>query len=125
VLIHGDLWLGNVSIKDDGSEDPLMFDASAFWGHNECKFYERTTVYSPLFRCSFVVFFQFMEADCRNSDELATMRPLENEWAEECMEGYHQHIPKSEPQEDWDARNALYATYVGSPYCSFYLFLTR
>lgn len=36
VLIHGDLWLGNVSIKD-GSDDPLMFDASAFWGHNECK----------------------------------------------------------------------------------------
>lgn len=33
VLIHGDLWLGNVSIQD-GSENPLMFDASAFWGHN-------------------------------------------------------------------------------------------
>jgi protein-ribulosamine 3-kinase len=37
VLIHGDLWLGNVSVKD-GSDDPLMFDASAFWGHNECMF---------------------------------------------------------------------------------------
>lgn len=36
VLLHGDLWLGNVSIQD-GSEEPLMFDASAFWGHNECK----------------------------------------------------------------------------------------
>lgn len=56
VLIHGDLWLGNVSIKDDGSEDPLMFDASAFWGHNECKFYERTTVYRPLFSLFFCRF---------------------------------------------------------------------
>lgn len=36
VLLHGDLWLGNVSTRE-GSDDPLMFDASAFWGHNECK----------------------------------------------------------------------------------------
>jgi len=36
VLLHGDLWLGNVSVQE-GSGDPLMFDASAFWGHNECK----------------------------------------------------------------------------------------
>ncbi|KAK2600094.1 hypothetical protein QQS21_005180 [Conoideocrella luteorostrata] len=81
VLLHGDLWLGNVSVKE-GSEDqdPLMFDASAFWGHNEY--------------------------------ELATMRPLENEWAEEYYRAYHKLIPKSEPIDDWDARNALYATRV-------------
>lgn len=36
VLIHGDLWIGNVSAQS-GSCDPLMFDASAFWGHNECE----------------------------------------------------------------------------------------
>ncbi|KAJ8133463.1 hypothetical protein O1611_g173 [Lasiodiplodia mahajangana] len=76
VLIHGDLWLGNVSPQKD-SGDPLMYDSSAFWGHNEY--------------------------------ELGIMRPLENEWATECMESYHQHIPKAEPQDDWDARNALYA----------------
>jgi hypothetical protein len=28
------------------------------------------------------------------------------------MEAYHRIIPKSEPVEDWEARNALYATYV-------------
>ncbi|VUC26634.1 unnamed protein product [Clonostachys rosea] len=76
VLIHGDLWIGNVSAQA-GSNDPLMFDASAFWGHNEY--------------------------------ELSTMRPLKNEWAKECMESYHALIPRSEPVEDWDARNALYA----------------
>ena len=37
------------------------------------------------------------------------MRPLETEWSKECMETYHRHIPVSEPKEDWDARNALYA----------------
>ncbi|CAH0044531.1 unnamed protein product [Clonostachys solani] len=60
-----------------GNSDPLMFDASAFWGHNEY--------------------------------ELSTMRPLSNEWARECVESYHALIPKSEPIEDWDARNSLYA----------------
>lgn len=36
VLLHGDLWLGNVSTQAE-SENPLLFDASAFWGLNECK----------------------------------------------------------------------------------------
>ncbi|RKL12124.1 hypothetical protein BFJ70_g16313 [Fusarium oxysporum] len=79
VLIHGDLWLGNVSVKE-GTDDPLMFDASAFWGHNEY--------------------------------ELSYMRPLGNDWAQECFKSYHERIPKSEPVEDWDARNALYATRI-------------
>jgi fructosamine-3-kinase len=35
VLIHGDLWIGNVSTREDTGE-PMIFDASAFWGHNEC-----------------------------------------------------------------------------------------
>jgi fructosamine-3-kinase len=36
VLIHGDLWLGNMAVQAE-TEDPFIFDASAFWGHNECK----------------------------------------------------------------------------------------
>ncbi|RSL44712.1 hypothetical protein CEP54_014577 [Fusarium duplospermum] len=40
VLLHGDLWLGNVSNQTE-SGNPLMFDASAFWGHNE---YELATL---------------------------------------------------------------------------------
>lgn len=35
-LIHGDLWYGNTSTDIDTGE-PITFDASAFWGHNECK----------------------------------------------------------------------------------------
>jgi hypothetical protein len=48
----------------------------------------------------------------RLADELATMRLLENDWGEECLRKYHERIPKSAPEEDWDARNALYAMYV-------------
>lgn len=36
VLIHGDLWIGNMAVQAE-TGDPLMFDSSAFWGHNECK----------------------------------------------------------------------------------------
>jgi hypothetical protein len=50
----------------------------------------------------------------RLADELATMRLLENDWGEECLRKYHERIPKSAPEEDWDARNALYAMYVAT-----------
>jgi protein-ribulosamine 3-kinase len=33
-LIHGDFWHGNVSTDVD-TGDPVTYDASAFWGHNE------------------------------------------------------------------------------------------
>lgn len=33
-LIHGDFWHGNVSTDVDTGE-PVTYDASAFWGHNE------------------------------------------------------------------------------------------
>ena len=35
-LIHGDLWYGNTATNLDTGE-PITFDASAFWGHNECE----------------------------------------------------------------------------------------
>ncbi|EXV03480.1 fructosamine kinase [Metarhizium robertsii] len=81
VLLHGDLWLGNVSCqKASENNDPLLFDAAAFWGHHEY--------------------------------ELATLRPLADDWINECYRAYHELVPKSDPEEDWDARNALYATSV-------------
>ena len=40
VLVHGDLWYGNISTNAvDGS--PVMFDPSVFWAHNECEIYPR------------------------------------------------------------------------------------
>jgi protein-ribulosamine 3-kinase len=34
-IIHGDLWSGNATMDAD-SDEPMIFDAWAFWGHNEC-----------------------------------------------------------------------------------------
>ncbi|OIW22409.1 hypothetical protein CONLIGDRAFT_665025, partial [Coniochaeta ligniaria NRRL 30616] len=36
VLVHGDIWYGNMATSADTGE-PLMFDPSVFWGHNECE----------------------------------------------------------------------------------------
>ncbi|KAK8058728.1 hypothetical protein PG994_009176 [Apiospora phragmitis] len=36
VLLHGDLWTGNVATQEATGE-PLMFDSSTFWGHHECR----------------------------------------------------------------------------------------
>ena len=40
VLLHGDLWLGNTSVEEkgiDGEAKCVLFDSSAFYGHNECE----------------------------------------------------------------------------------------
>ncbi|KAM0324102.1 hypothetical protein ACHAQA_008292 [Verticillium albo-atrum] len=34
VLVHGDIWYGNIA-TDTGTGEPLLFDPSAIWGHNE------------------------------------------------------------------------------------------
>ena len=36
VLVHGDMWYGNCGV-DDQTNKPIVFDACAFWAHNECK----------------------------------------------------------------------------------------
>jgi protein-ribulosamine 3-kinase len=33
-LVHSDIWLGNVK-PDAETEEPIIFDSCAFWGHNE------------------------------------------------------------------------------------------
>ena len=35
-LVHGDLWCGNAAI-DIEADQPIVFDPSGFWAHNECR----------------------------------------------------------------------------------------
>ncbi|KAI1134033.1 Fructosamine/Ketosamine-3-kinase [Hypoxylon sp. FL0543] len=44
-----------------------------------------------------------------NEYELGNWRPDRNRFTRRYFEAYHSHIPKSEPQEDYDDRNALYS----------------
>lgn len=42
-------------------------------------------------------------------DELGNWRPSRNKFGPLYFRTYHKHIPISEPEEDYDDRNALYA----------------
>lgn len=42
-LIHGDIWYGNIATNADTGE-PLMFDPSVVWGHNECRVFHPYSV---------------------------------------------------------------------------------
>lgn len=44
-----------------------------------------------------------------NEYELGNWRPERNKFTRRYFQAYHSHIPKSEPQEDYDGRNALYS----------------
>ena len=44
VLIHGDIWYGNIAIKAEDGE-PIAFDPSVFWAHNECE--NRVLLFRP------------------------------------------------------------------------------
>ncbi|KAH8879231.1 hypothetical protein GQ53DRAFT_706062 [Thozetella sp. PMI_491] len=78
-LVHGDLWCGNASIIDEGSEEGIVYDPASFWAHNECTY------------------------------ELGNWRPERNKFSRRYFQIYHSHFPKAEPKEDYDDRNALYA----------------
>lgn len=76
VLLHGDMWHGNVSV-DNESDEPILYDAGSFFGHNE---YEASPWRATRYRL--------------NRTHLLAYRKL---------------VPVSEPAEDHDDRNALYA----------------
>lgn len=37
VLLHGDLWSGNIS-TDSNTGEPILYDMSSYYGHNEADF---------------------------------------------------------------------------------------
>ncbi|KAI1328235.1 Fructosamine/Ketosamine-3-kinase [Xylariaceae sp. FL0255] len=76
VLIHGDLWHGNVSV-DNNTDDPVLYDPCAFYAHSEFEFAPwRASRY------------------CTNRQHLRA---------------YYKIAQVTEPSEDQDDRNALYA----------------
>ena len=41
VLLHGDLWMGNAGMEEKEMNEEgtcILFDSSAFYGHNECEY---------------------------------------------------------------------------------------
>ncbi|KAL8794092.1 MAG: hypothetical protein Q9195_003277 [Heterodermia aff. obscurata] len=80
-LVHGDFWHGNTS-TDVHTNEPLIFDACSFWGHNEWT---------------------------GASDDLRTMaQRTRYKFTTAWQKEYLKHYPASAPSEDFDARSALY-----------------
>ncbi|EFZ00946.1 fructosamine kinase [Metarhizium robertsii] len=76
VALHADIWYGNLA-TNAATGEPVYFDPSVFWGHNE---YDVGSMDTPRYR-------------------------LGRHW----MREYHKFFPISAPEEDYEARKALYA----------------
>ena len=97
-LIHGDLWHGNASMDGDTNE-PIIFDAASFYAHNECK--------SPPIPLQAPAL-----TNCEMADELGVWRQPWNKIKRAYRTRYYKEFPRSQPEEDFDDRNLLYATRV-------------
>jgi fructosamine-3-kinase len=102
VIIHGDLWSGNVAgNKDSGS--PVIFDPSSCWGHNE---YELGVCH--MFGGEFRRFDRPTGFD-RNSHCVRGVSGLISGFTKEFFDAYHSVHPRSEPHHD--QRIKLYELY--------------
>lgn len=93
-LIHGDIWQGNTS-TDVATNEPIIFDACCFWGHNECM----ALLHIPSWSC----------VSTLSIVDLRTMRALTRyKFGQAWQKAYLAHFPAAFPAEDFDSRNALY-----------------
>ncbi|KAK9418517.1 putative protein-ribulosamine 3-kinase [Seiridium unicorne] len=92
-LVHADLWPGNCKYKLD-METVCIYDASAFWGHNEGM--------SPLHRQYLPISTNHMIVD------LGVFRNPRYPLGRPYLKEYWKQIPVSEPEEDADSRNNMY-----------------
>ncbi|KAI0450101.1 Fructosamine kinase-domain-containing protein [Xylaria acuta] len=76
VLVHGDVWPGNVQL-DTATRRVILYDSCCCYGHNEL--------------------------------DLAMMREPRYQFTSEHADKYREVVPPSEPVEDFDDRNVIYA----------------
>ncbi|KAI1295903.1 Fructosamine kinase-domain-containing protein [Xylaria venustula] len=91
VLLHGDLWHGNVA-ADNATDEPIFYDPCAFYGHNECKYTQGLGMYLLM-----------------ALDEFAFWRAARYRTSRHHVRAYHKIAKVTEPSEDQDDRHALYA----------------
>lgn len=97
-LVHGDLWQGNAQF-DKETKRLILFDSCCCYAHNESK--HAIVVHNVNILTAFAV-------------ELHMMRQSRYRFNNTYVQRYKKLIQPSEPVEDFDDRNALYAMY-GTP----------
>ena len=97
VFCHGDLWAGNVGIREDG--ELVVFDPGCFWGHAECKIVHSkggdraiNLHYLGILETTLIAY---------TTDDLRTLD-------EEQRNAYLQYGPPTYPEDDFEARIMLY-----------------
>lgn len=93
VLVHGDLWHGNVGI-DNETDEPVLYDCGSFYGHNECKYGDLPKGRGPLTLLS---------------DDFGMWRAARYRTNQPHIRAYWRIAEITEPAEDQDDRNELYA----------------
>lgn len=96
VLVHGDVWPGNVQIDSD-TERVILFDSCCCYAHNERK--------------RMLLFRRFMSLTDHHTlpVDLGMMREPRYRFTSEHASKYLESMRPSQPEEDFDDRNALYA----------------
>ncbi|KAL4799119.1 hypothetical protein BDV19DRAFT_356031 [Aspergillus venezuelensis] len=91
-LVQSDLWPGNMKLRSS-SEKLCMFDACAYWGHNE----GMSSIQMPglVAKTPFTL-----------SANLAICRDLRYKLGAPCIDECFKRVPKPEPAVDFDKRNA-------------------
>ena len=95
-LVHTDIWHGNIH-RDRASGEPIVFDACCVYGHHESELTPKVRLLSEEGPADSAVV------------ELGMFRGGNYGWDPEYMEEYLKKTPPSEPREDFDDRNAIYA----------------
>ncbi|KAK7959702.1 fructosamine/ketosamine-3-kinase [Apiospora aurea] len=94
-LCHGDLWDANVQV-DASTRLPIIFDPCCFYGHHESEF-----ALPQMIAC--LTRTHILQVDFQS------MRSAPNTLGQEIVNTYKNEVGASEPQEDFDDRNALYS----------------
>ncbi|KAK9442721.1 hypothetical protein VB005_03784 [Metarhizium brunneum] len=95
VALYGDIWHGNLAVNANTGE-PVYFGTSVFWGHNECEYLTLASRIASLH--SYYIL-----------DDVGSMATPRYGLGQDWIVEYHKFFPVSVPEEDHEARDALYA----------------
>lgn len=93
-LVHADLWHGNVGV-DNQTEEPVLYDCGSFYAHHEC------TTRNPFPKVDYSTDHRIVDFGMWRAARYRTNKPH--------LRAYWRVGEMSEPAEDQDDRNALYA----------------
>ncbi|TFK56670.1 fructosamine kinase PKL/CAK/FruK [Heliocybe sulcata] len=97
VILHGDLWSGNAG-TDRATGEPVVFDPSSYYGHNEAE-------------CGLVLDLLVLYAEADSNPHSLAIARIFGGFSGCFYKTYHEHLPKTEPADQYELRADLYEMY--------------